>query len=110
MIQFVLLSQKFNLQQFPCQKYKIYRKGFIPTVRARKGVVLVLKNNVISQETLHQTNVHAVAVRSEILFRATLCSQYLPDKNLHITDLHRLLVNHPHSCILMKDFNAHCLF
>lgn len=93
--------------EFSLRKYKIFRKDIVPNVRARGGVALLLKENIVSQEIPLQTNLQAVAARIETPITTTLCSIYLPDGNWHINDLRRLLADLPRPCILMGDFNAH---
>nr|CAH7714757.1 unnamed protein product [Callosobruchus chinensis] len=92
---------------FSLRGFNIFRKDVIPDRRARGGVALLLKHNVIALEVNLNTCLQAVAVRIESPIIATLCSLYLPDGTWHVDQLHNLITLLPPPIILMGDFNAH---
>ncbi|CAH2019761.1 unnamed protein product [Acanthoscelides obtectus] len=57
---------------FSLRNYNTYRKDVIPDRRARGGVALLVKQNIIAQEQRLDTELQAVAVRITTPFAATL--------------------------------------
>ena len=94
-------------ENFSLRGYKCSRKDVIHDLRARGGVAIYTKENIPITPIPVQTELQAVAIRTEFPVKMTICNIYLPNFDWEIQDWRDIVAQLPRPYIIMGDFNAH---
>lgn len=94
-------------ENFELRGYISTREDITPTLRAKGGVAIFVKNNIPFQVVAVKTKLQIVAVRILFPVEITVCNIYLPDFSWSIQDLRDAVRQLPKPILLVGDFNAH---
>lgn len=87
--------------------FTVYNNNFPNLRRACGGVMLMVKNNLPSEEIIINSNYQVVAATITLDRKICVCSIYLPEDTVSAMEIRNILHQLPHPVILLGDFNAH---
>ena len=109
----ICLQETFHGNQIPYapKGYKILSApaviSYAPHVRASRGVLTLIRNNIPHFQINLNTHLEAIAIRANIGIDYTICNIYItPTESITKNDLQNLILQLPEPYLLVGDFNA----
>uniref|UniRef100_T1I8R4 Endo/exonuclease/phosphatase domain-containing protein n=1 Tax=Rhodnius prolixus TaxID=13249 RepID=T1I8R4_RHOPR len=88
--------------------YNCYRRDFLQGQRACGGVGILVRDDIICQKILINSNFQTVIVKVCLLHPITVCSIYIPPRqNINLEEMNSFLRQIQGPTLLLGDFNAH---